>query len=648
MAAKVQRIAKAVREDSVGVLAREAMLRVSRRFNLSRFQAEVERVPEVQYRYLGYYKPMLTLLSPHDREAIIRFADLVLAGRIPLMGYGNVALGAEPDWHQDWVSGKHWAFAPSSSLPVVRHDGSDVKAPWELSRLQFLPVLAKAGILTGDDRYRKAACDFVSDWIDRNPVGIGVNWTLAMEAALRGISLCLLLELMWPLTAKEEPWLEKVTRSLWQHLLFIEAHKEFSHLIRSNHYLSNIVGLTTLSAVLHGPAMDKRFTRYAHEVQREILLQTYEDGGDWEASTGYHALVSQMFLHSYLVQKARGTPLDVDFEQRLTAMFQWMAILADRDGVLPHLGDCDDGRVELLLDDIMQASLPAEQRNSLCLSNYLGLASHLLNQPFGSAVGEIAWFGGHALHTPAREPQRVELLNHSGLAVARTEGAELIFCAMPNGINGKGSHTHSDKLSFVLRLDGSELFCDSGTRCYTRDARLRNRYRSAVSHNVVAVDYQEHNSITLDKEALFRAGNEAAVSPIEVLGQNGAIVLAASHEGYARFGVHCTRTLHLRKNRLSIRDEITGGGNHDIAIYFQVAPEWAVAADQVGGVEVGCSIFGSHSVALTCTTDRPLQLHVENSEISRAYGSALLASRISVQTTGELPLTLVTTIEWKQ
>jgi hypothetical protein len=93
-----------------------------------------------------------------------------------------------------------------------------------------------------------------------------------------------------------------MTASLWRHLRFIETHSEFSFLVRSNHYLSNIVGLTTLSAYLQGPGMLRRRQRYARAVNREILLQTYPDGGDCEASTGYHVLVAQMFLHSFVVQ----------------------------------------------------------------------------------------------------------------------------------------------------------------------------------------------------------------------------------------------------------------------------------------------------------------------------------------------------------
>ena len=280
---------------------------------------------------------------------MLAYADAILRGEYPLMGYGSPHLGTHPDWQCDWVSGKSWPLKDSGKMRIVRHDGSDVKAPWELSRLQWSPVVAKAYVLTGDRKYREALRSLLTDWIVRNPIGKGVNWTVAMEAALRGISLCLTMDLLWPFSHEEKPWLDQMTASLWQHLRFIEAHSEFSFLVRSNHYLSNIVGLTTLSAYLHGPGMQRRLRKYARAVQREILLQTYADGGDCEASTGYHVLVAQMFLHSLVVQRRMGVVIAPEFETRLRLMFEWIAALADDAWKLPHLGDCDNGRVELLV-----------------------------------------------------------------------------------------------------------------------------------------------------------------------------------------------------------------------------------------------------------------------------------------------------------
>ena len=323
------------------------------------------------------------------------------------MGYGGPHLGMNPDWQCDWVSGKSWPIEDSEKMRIVRHDGSDVKAPWELSRLQFGPVVAKAYVLTSDRKYREALRSLLTDWIERNPIGKGVNWTVAMEAALRGISLCLTMELLWPFTTEEKPWLDQMTGSLWQHLRFIEAHSEFSFLRRSNHYLSNLVGLTTLSAYLRGRGMGRRLGKYARAVQREILLQTYADGGDYEASTGYHVLVAQMFLHSFVVQQRSGCVIAPAFEGRLRQMFEWIASLADDAWKLPHLGDCDNGRVELLSDDIAQTMLPAPERHSLHVGCLCGLASYLLQIPVGGeARMRLVWAYRASAANPSRSQSR--------------------------------------------------------------------------------------------------------------------------------------------------------------------------------------------------------------------------------------------------
>ena len=57
-------------------------------------------------------------------------------------------------------------------------------------------------------------------------------------------------------------------------------------------------------------------------------------------------------------------------------MFEWIASVADDGMKLPHLGDCDNGRVELLIDDIAQITLPAGERHSLRVGSPVGL--HLI------------------------------------------------------------------------------------------------------------------------------------------------------------------------------------------------------------------------------------------------------------------------------
>jgi hypothetical protein len=642
---ELRSVTDALHREPLPTLIGEAAWRGLRSLRKTSFQlAGPGAACPVTFQQIDYYQLQKQLVSRQARASILDYADAILRGEYPLMGYGNPRLGTRPDWQCDWVSGKTWPVNDSGKIRIVRHDGSDVKAPWELSRLQWSPVVAKAFVLTGDKKYRAALRSSLTDWIVANPLGKGVNWTVAMEAALRGISLCLTMELLWPFSLEEKPWLDQLTASLWQHLRFIEAHSEFSFLVRSNHYLSNIVGLTTLSAYLRGPGMRRRLRKNAQAVQREILVQTYADGGDGEASTGYHVLVSQMFLHSLVVQRRMGVAIAPEFETRLRLMFEWINSLADDSWKLPHLGDCDNGRVELLLDDIEQTTLPAGERHSLRAGSLTGLASHLLQLGSGGYGQDAVWFGHTTGAGPGKRWQKpLSLLPDSGLAALRAGQASIVFCAMPNGLHGKGSHTHCDKLSLVFRLGADEVFCDSGSRCYTRSAELRNRDRSTRAHNTLMVDGADQNSLSSDPRLLFRCGNEADVSPIT---SEGGGMVRASHQGYSGMGIEHERTIQLGEGSLLVVDWVRGAGEHLLDLQYVLGPAWRASSEMMSGKTVSCVIMGPRRLTLECASESSLTLSLTPAEISREYGATIPVSSIRIQTTACLPAKVQTRVQW--
>src|ERR1700746_3181887 len=270
------RFIRILKRESPLLVAREVLWRAHREWNKRRILGRLERPGDLKFRSIPYYNPDLRTLGEESRALIVTFADEIRAGRYPFLGYGTVELGTRPKWNFDFKSGTEWSYVQRECRECIRDDGSDIKGPYELSRLQFLPVLAKAHVLTGEDSYRQSAKDLLSHWIRSNPVPVGVNWTLAMEAALRAMSICFLLNLLSPLRPEEQPWLATVTRSLAQHLLYIEANIEFSHLLTSNHYLSDVVGLYCLSMFLEGEGMAARRSKYWQRIEAEMVQQVYE------------------------------------------------------------------------------------------------------------------------------------------------------------------------------------------------------------------------------------------------------------------------------------------------------------------------------------------------------------------------------------
>lgn len=650
------RLIRILKRESPLLVAREVLWRAHREWNKRRMLGRLGRPGHAEFRGVPYYNPDLQTLSEHGRALIVAFADEIRAGRYPFLGYGTAELGTRPKWNLDFISGTEWSYVQRESREYIRHDGSDVKVPFEPSRLQFLPVLGKAHVLTGHDSYREAAKGLLSHWIQSNPVPVGVNWTIAMEAALRAMSICFLLNLLSPFRREEQPWLAAMTRSLAQHVLYIEANIEFSHLLTSNHYLSDVVGLYCLSMFLDGEGMAARRHQYRQRIEAEMTKQVYEDGGDYEASTGYQVLVTQLFTTALLLMRTqRSAPPTPAFVGRLRMMFRFLNTVASASGQLPQVGDCDDGRTELLVDDLQQMILcPVPERNSLRVSRLLGLGQRLFGEGAGDG-DDAVWYGfSAATRIPYSEPQinlasvgPIKVLPKSGIGVLRHESAELLFFAVPNGISGKGSHTHNDKLSFVLRVGGQEVLCDSGTGCYTRDIATRNRFRSTAAHNTLLIDGTEQNRISQGPLGLFILGDEAAVSQIQEGREARGCFLRASHTGYCSLGVTHTRTIRVvdEQRAFVIEDELEGHGVHDFELNLQLAPNRS-AEIAAAENEIACRILGDRQVQLTIAGPTRLQGSIQPSLVSATYGVTVPAVKVRFWGRAAVPARITTRISW--
>ena len=142
-------------------------------------------------------------LCPGDGERILAAADDACRRRVDLLGSGPVDLGTPIDWHKDFKSGHSWPVVPCRRLDVLDLGrDSDVKVPWELSRLQWLIPVGQAYLLCGDERHAKAVREIITEWATANPLARGVNWACTMDVALRGMTLVWLLR--WRLTAIRE------------------------------------------------------------------------------------------------------------------------------------------------------------------------------------------------------------------------------------------------------------------------------------------------------------------------------------------------------------------------------------------------------------------------------------------------------------
>jgi hypothetical protein len=274
-----------------------------------------------------------------------------------------------------------------------------------------------------------------------------------------------------------------------------------------------------------------------------------------------------------------GEPLSDFYRGRLHQMIDFHHAVTRPDGLMPQVGDADDGRLHIFAD--YGTWRPQDGRH------LLGPAAVMFNEPAWLATGgeaarwEAAWWDlepdSIATVTPADTSAR--MFPQAGFAVSRNAGSYLLVTNGRVGTNGFGNHKHNDLLSFEYHVDGVPLIVDPGSYLYTSDPDARNLFRSTRSHNTLQLDGVEQNDVRLDY--LFRMFETSTVEQLQFTDTPEETLYLGRHTGYERLPEPVTheREYHLKKptGHLAITDRLTGSGAHELAWHFHLAPGVTIA-----------------------------------------------------------------------
>ena len=132
---------------------------------------------------------LLSQTLPDEASEILHEADAICNHRFRLLGYENLDYGDVIDWHLDPVHGKRAPFAPWFKIPFLDFAVvGDHKVTWELNRHQHFVTLAKARLLSGDEKYTQELMAQWRSWIQANRYPLGINWGSSLEVAFRSLS----------------------------------------------------------------------------------------------------------------------------------------------------------------------------------------------------------------------------------------------------------------------------------------------------------------------------------------------------------------------------------------------------------------------------------------------------------------------------
>jgi hypothetical protein len=496
------------------------------------------------------------------------------------------------DWAVDPIAGLRFptGFRYSDWNPQMRPGLADIKWPWEIGRCQHWVTLGQAFRLTGDERYAVELIRQHADFMEVCPIAVGVQYVCTMDVAIRALNWALTFELIRGSASLDLPTLRRVYASLFDLGTFIENNLENKYEVTSNHFLSNVVGLYGIGVVFSDLPAGRRWLAEGREwLEQEMRVQVLEDGADYESSIPYHRLVAELFLAGARLAELEGTSLSDAYLRRMRRMIDFLVSVLRPDGLLPQVGDADDGRVHIFTD--YGTWRPQDGRH------LTGPAACMLNEPSWLAIGgddglwEAAWWGADAASVsaealPASRETPARLFEQAGVAVARHDRTFLLVTNGRVGTNGFGNHKHNDLLSFEFHADGVPLVVDPGSYVYTSDPTARNLFRATEYHNTIRIDVTEQNDLRPDY--LFRMFE---TSSVEHLGFDDTAAYAeyrGRHTGYQRLPepvVHA-RTLRLLKNAaaLVIVDRLRGAGVHTLDWHFHLAPGIDVEAIDRGEV----------------------------------------------------------------
>ncbi len=511
-------------------------------------------------------------------------------------------------WHIDirlkQQGGSDYAFDASLFYADIKIEAGqsedinkDIKVPWELSRLQHLPLLAQAYKRERNNTYINTFIHHVEHWLTHNRYLLGINWLCPMEVALRSISLVVAFDGFKQADIPDAFW-QRYVGLLYDHMAYLEHNWEWYDGRTSNHYLSDLVGYLYLCYFFQSLDDVKKKTDWCiQEIIRESDKQIFAEGTSYEGSTRYHLLVTELLYHVELLCSTMNITLPQSFHQKLARMFEFIKWCSINETDMITIGDHDAGKVL-----------------------WPGLPRNLLSSYNTNQNRQIKHFEQFGLSIFRNDTWHLSLRHH-----AYTN-------RQPSG------HHHNDAGSVTLAIKGVPVLVDPGSYVYTASSVWRNRFRSACVHNVMSV--ASHEPVPFD-ERLFALNIPEHVLDLDCANYYN---LMTRHKLYERFGLIYDRDITIDGNALKLTEvwHKSSSVNEDLFSFFNFTFAPDIVMKKEGSHWLGC-----YNGEAWFRLETSLNLHKTRGHLSSTYGikqeTVRLCARMPLEVGKEYVCTLIST-----
>ncbi len=562
------------------------------------------------------------LKKSEKEEQIIKQVNKICNHIFNLLGSGDINLGKDIKWNQDFKTGFLWESKYYKKIKQVNlNNNADVKIPRELSRFQHISVLGQAYLLTNNLKYPLVFKGQIEDWIKKNPVEMSVNWACTMDVAIRACNWIIGFYFFKKCSKINKEFWIKYNKVLYLHGKYIFKNLEEALRYNGNHYLSDLAGLIWLGLYFKNFKYDEEDSQNnpkiwldfgLKEFEKEMNTQVNPDGTDYEASTAYHCLVTELFLFTSIFCSKNDITFSKEYIIKLEKMVDFIMNITKPNGHIPLLGDMDNGRFIILSD---YGNLDKRDFRYL-----IDLGREYFNRDdfryysCDNDTHNIFWCFENSIKERVKSSigLKSKAYKDSGYYILRNDKIYIIIKCGPNGINGNGGHTHNDQLSFELNISGKDFIIDPGTYVYTADYKLRNLFRGTSMHNTLQIGNLEQNSF--EEKELFRINNETKA---QLLNFNNNY-FKGRHYGYKnKAGITTEREVKLENKKIIINDFIIktpGSFRFKKFIRFHLDKE--VKIEQKND----CLILSIKKIKIKLFNLQKSEYNIEKSWVAKEYG----------------------------
>ena len=442
-------------------------------------------------------------------------------------------------WNYDCVNEYTWKNSSNSSLIKIEYDKLiDVKIPWEISRLQFLTTIllfSKENLLRKERKKSYLYVKYhVLDFILSNPPMFGINWKSAMEVSIRGSNIAVITDILIHEKFLNNEEANLLFNSINDHMMFVKDNLEWSYLSRSNHYLSNIIGLIVMSYFLPKDKKNQKILNFAfNQLFNEIDYQFEDDGGSIEGSTSYHVFSNEMILIGIYFYKKIGffednnkgslgnifnkidqisnnsKKINPAYEKLIFSKLNKINYFSSRckrnNDLLLQIGDNDSGcffpfNIYQILGEkkylhrvlsVSNSKIPFysflnhnkkpynSNKNSFIINNNLNEFIKLRKKATCKRKKNFFIKFTRKIDT---KNIRLDFFSKFGLVSFSNKDMSLFVVCKKHSNYFNSGHKHNDNLSIDLVVNKKAIITDPGSFCYTSNLNLRSTYRNSISH----------------------------------------------------------------------------------------------------------------------------------------------------------------------